>query len=72
VHEVALSVEDDGRGFEPATPLSKLMRTKHFGLVSMADRVAWVNGHLTIHAQPGRGTEIVVRIPLLEMEVNDE
>ena len=34
------------------------------GLVSMRERVALAKGHLAIHAFPGRGTRIAVRVPL--------
>jgi signal transduction histidine kinase len=59
-----LTVSDDGCGFlVPARP-SEFAQTDHFGLVSMAERVAWTGGQLTIHSEPGAGTQIMARIPL--------
>ena len=43
---------------------SEFAQTDHFGLVSMAERVAWTGGQLTIHSELGAGTQIMARIPL--------
>jgi PAS domain S-box-containing protein len=71
-HKIVLRVRDDGHGFQPPEPLSALIRTNHFGLASMADRVAWAGGQLTVDSQPGSGTEVVARIPLTEAEASDD
>ena len=34
------------------------------GLVSMSERVAFLNGQLTIDSAPGHGTRVHVRVPL--------
>jgi len=59
--EVILSVHDSGVGFD-----LELIRTHHLGLglVNMRERVRSVHGRLEIQAQPGRGTHIIVQIPL--------
>jgi signal transduction histidine kinase len=54
-----LHVADAGQGFV----LSEHERTG-LGLVSMRERVHYVGGQLTVHSAPGRGTRIVVHIPL--------
>jgi two-component system, NarL family, sensor histidine kinase DegS len=57
--EVVLQVEDDGRGFAPEhTPPG------HYGLVGMRERAQLVGGHLEIHGRPGKGTRVVLRVPL--------
>ena len=50
-------VADDGNG--RADP-------QGCGLRGLADRVEALGGHLTIDAQPGRGTSITARIPVAE------
>ena len=55
-----LSVRDDGAGFDPASP----GKGRSLGLASMRERVRLVNGTLDIQSAPGRGTEIVVWVPL--------
>lgn len=62
--EVFLEILDDGSGFVLPDRLSELTQTDHFGLVGIAERVAWVNGQLKIRSQSGQGTQILVRIPL--------
>lgn len=63
-NEVVFTIRDDGCGFTVPERLSELTQMDHYGLVSIAERVAWVNGQLEIHSQPGQGTQILVRIPL--------
>ena len=57
-----LSIEDDGVGFDPKTVGAKA----RLGLVSMQERVRLVGGSLTIHSEPGNGTRIDLRVPLLD------
>ena len=59
---LVLRVEDDGAGFEPgaAPPAGN----GHFGLLGMTERAKRLAGGVTIHSTPGRGTTIVVEIPL--------
>jgi len=63
-NEVVLNILDDGCGFTLPERLSDLAQMNHYGLVGIAERVAWVNGRLDIQSQPGQGTRILVRIPL--------
>jgi len=56
-----LLVADDGRGFDPARSRSD---AGGFGLVGMRERVAELQGELTIRSTPGQGSEIKLTIPL--------
>ncbi|WP_217395487.1 sensor histidine kinase [Catellatospora tritici] len=54
---VALSVQDDGRGFDAE-------RDRHgFGLSGMRARAAQVSGVLTVDTEPGRGTAVTLEVP---------
>ncbi|MFE7802697.1 DUF4118 domain-containing protein [Nocardia sp. NPDC057440] len=53
-----LAVHDDGVG--GADP------TEGSGLIGLTDRVEALGGHLQITSHPGRGTTLVVRIPIIE------
>jgi signal transduction histidine kinase len=53
-----LTVQDDGRGFDPRDKVS----TGHFGLVGMKERAELAGGKLTIDSQKGRGTKVVLEI----------
>jgi signal transduction histidine kinase len=56
--DVDFSVMDDGRGFDlQKTPLG-------MGLQNMADRLAALGGRLEIKTAPGRGTNVLGRIPI--------
>ena len=59
-----LRIEDDGTGFDPEQRLG----SSHFGLANIRDRAAAVAGTLRIESMPGRGTRIIVRLPLIPSE----
>ena len=63
---VVLEVNDDGIGFDPPTYLGKLVDRNHLGLVSMRERAAEVGGEYRVESEPGRGTRVVVEVPLPE------
>lgn len=52
-------IEDDGRGFDPATA-----RDDGLGLLGMRERVELHDGRLTVESEPGSGTTLVVEVPL--------
>jgi len=52
---VALRVEDDGRGFDPAA--------RGMGLLGMEERVEQLGGRLRIHSAPGR-TTVTAELPV--------
>jgi len=58
---VQVSIEDDGRGFDPAT-LGSPDRL-HFGLQTMRERAEGLGGKLEIDTAPGRGTRVVATLP---------
>ncbi|MEU7568667.1 sensor histidine kinase [Streptomyces fradiae] len=62
--EVALDVRDDGRGFDP---LAVVPRTGAggFGLDGMRARAERVAGTLAVESEPGHGTAVSARVPLV-------
>ncbi|HEX7247722.1 MAG TPA: sensor histidine kinase, partial [Actinomycetota bacterium] len=56
--ELALSVTDDGVGFDPSTA------RRGVGLRSMAERAESLGGSLELRSTPGRGTVVTARLPL--------
>jgi signal transduction histidine kinase len=56
---VAVVVEDDGSGFDPAAA-----RDEGLGLVGMRERVGLVGGRLRIESAAGTGTTLVAEVPL--------
>jgi PAS domain S-box-containing protein len=57
---VSLMIRDDGVGFT----LGERPRGGGFGLVGMRERLEAMRGQLTIHSQPGQGTEIIAVVPV--------
>lgn len=56
-----LTVEDDGRGFDPASAAAAA--PEHLGLVSMRERTGLIGGALQIESSQA-GTTVLVRVPL--------
>jgi two-component system, NarL family, sensor histidine kinase DegS len=57
-----VSVEDDGRGFDPDEVVG--VAGRHFGLQSMRERAGNLRGNLEVRSRPGEGTSIVLHIPV--------
>jgi len=55
---VTLVIKDDGRGFDTSAPHSGL------GLHSMQERAESLGGSFSVASEPGRGTRIVVALPI--------
>jgi len=55
---VALTIADDGGGFDPAVAGGQGM-----GIVSMRERLRLVNGAISIQSVPDGGTEVRARVP---------
>jgi PAS domain S-box-containing protein len=67
---IRLIIEDDGKGFLISRLEPRRDKRHGMGLVSMRERAASFNGLLMLDSRPGRGTEIIVEIPQMAMEVN--
>ncbi len=67
-HEASLIVEDNGKGFEPASVEKRIGsgqdRHPHLGLIGMKERAALVGGDFAVDSQPGKGTTVRIRIPI--------
>jgi two-component system sensor histidine kinase DegS len=60
---LALSVIDDGVGFELPPRPDLLTRAGHFGLLGMRERATLLGGSFRVHTAPGKGTRVTVRLP---------
>jgi signal transduction histidine kinase len=58
---LTVAVRDNGIGFNPAL---ETRRPGHMGLVGMRERVAALNGTLAIQSFPGKGTLVLVELPV--------
>jgi PAS domain S-box-containing protein len=60
-HSVALTIQDDGVGFEVEDKANKM---KGIGLLGLGERAALLHGEVEIESAPGNGTTILVRVPV--------
>jgi signal transduction histidine kinase len=65
---VLLIVEDDGKGFNATALLQEPASGGKLGLVGMQERAALAGGSVEIESNPGAGTTVFARLPLM----NDE
>ncbi|MBK9570320.1 MAG: hypothetical protein IPO53_10700 [Chitinophagaceae bacterium] len=58
---INLSVEDNGRGFDYE---HALLEKKGIGLGNILSRVDYLKGIMNVDSIPGRGTSVIIEIPL--------
>jgi signal transduction histidine kinase len=61
-NELALTVADDGRGFNPESLGEH--GSGHLGLLGMSERTRLLGGHLQVRSAPGQGTVVEAAVPL--------
>jgi signal transduction histidine kinase len=64
--DVILRIEDDGKGFDVEKRMALLTAEKRMGLRSIEERVKHLKGRMTLRSTPGRGTHVMVELPLKE------
>ncbi len=57
---LAVSVQDDGAGFDPASP----RKPQSLGLAGLRERAHLLRGEVAVHSAPGAGTRVEARVPL--------
>ena len=62
--KVAVVVEDDGRGFDPAANGARAADAPGLGLLGVRESVELLGGTVAIESAPGSGTSLFVRIPV--------
>ena len=63
-----VTIEDNGVGFDMDTVLRDPDKWDHFGIRGILERARLVGGEGKIESKKGRGTTIVVDIPLVKKE----
>ena len=59
--EISIEIEDDGQGFDSSVvPADR----PHYGLLGIQERAELLGGRAVIDSAPGKGTRVVVRVPL--------
>ncbi|MEZ6086527.1 MAG: ATP-binding protein [Pirellulaceae bacterium] len=61
-----LTIEDDGKGFDPA-----LVGKDRYGLKGIRERASLLDGTAIIDSNPGAGTRVVVQLPCRPESLSD-
>jgi signal transduction histidine kinase len=64
--DIAIEIEDDGAGFDPATMTEPRDTGQGLGLLGMRERMMLLGGQWTVDSEPGKGTRIEVKIPVMQ------
>lgn len=64
-NEVVLRVSDDGKGFDVSKLTDVDESGRGAGLFSMKERVNLLGGSCSVESQPGKGTVVTARVPLI-------
>jgi two-component system sensor histidine kinase DegS len=59
-----ITVEDNGQGFEVPDSTGDLVSTGKLGLIGMHERARLLGGTLTVRSELGKGTTVVVDVPV--------
>lgn len=66
--QLVLEVADNGRGITE----SEISNTRSIGLLGMRERAALLGGEISFSGSPGRGTTVVIRLPIPQSTRTDE
>ncbi|MDX9786562.1 MAG: response regulator [Desulfobacterales bacterium] len=61
---IVIRIVDDGRGFDVAETLNRHVTQRGLGLAALDERARMLDGSLTISSQKGKGTCIIVTVPI--------
>ncbi len=67
-----LRVEDDGKGFDVSEITSIDEGGRGAGLFGMKERVTMVGGSCSCQSQPGQGTKVIARVPIIRSTADAE
>jgi signal transduction histidine kinase len=62
--KLIVAVCDNGDGFEMPARVGDLALLGRFGFVGMHERAQLLRGTLIVQAEPGRGTTVMVEVPM--------
>jgi two-component system sensor histidine kinase UhpB len=62
--QIAVTLEDDGKGFDVSEVLSRDATRRGLGLAALDERARMLGGTLKIQSRPGAGTRITCNIPV--------
>lgn len=64
--KLIITIEDNGKGFDMQSVKRRPADKKGMGILSMRERVEFLNGSFHIYSTLGKGTSVIVELPLEE------
>ncbi len=61
---LVIEIEDDGEGFDPSSLAPRPGDARGLGLMGMRERVELFGGTVSVDAEPGGGTRVLISVPL--------
>ena len=63
-----MTVDDEGRGFDPEKINHTSRELRGIGLVSIKQWITAMEGTMSIESQPGKGARVTIDIPLTDLQ----
>jgi two-component system, NarL family, sensor histidine kinase DegS len=64
-NEMTIEVRDDGNGFDEKLVEARSVNIESGrGFFNMYERTEYINGHLNIKSEPGKGTRVLLTVPV--------
>lgn len=70
--EIQVVISDEGQGFESGRGQDPEAPTSSFGLEIMRERAESVDGRLDVRSEPGRGTQVIVHLPVVLKDASEK
>ena len=67
-NELTIEIEDDGTGFDPEEVRQPRENGQGLGLLGMRERLSLLGGTCSVESQPGQGTRVLIRLPLVHAQ----
>ncbi|MFC1593032.1 PAS domain S-box protein [Candidatus Omnitrophota bacterium] len=64
-NEIKMTVNDNGKGFILPPQVNEFASIGKLGILGMYERAHLLGGNLEIQSEPGKGTQVVAKVPLL-------
>jgi two-component system sensor histidine kinase DegS len=61
---IRMTIQDNGKGFKPPTPINRLAARGKLGIIGMYERIRLLGGTLVVESEPGQGTTVIVSAPI--------
>ncbi|HKD11721.1 MAG TPA: ATP-binding protein [Thermoanaerobaculia bacterium] len=71
-HGTAISISDDGVGFDVKMTFEQLLESSHNGLIGLRYRTESIGGILRVRSDVGKGTTLQLRLPKVQKRATSE